>query len=135
MTKKSKPKHALLTWASLPEDISYFLIPLEELDKTQRRWLRRYHGNYINASDTVFNGKFTQKQIDEALIMVCELVADPNAEWLKNDLKYFERQAKQYKMAIDEFTQLHGSWHQYKLPIAKPTALPRCRLVQTGIIL
>lgn len=135
MTKKSKPKHALLVWASLPEEISYFLIPLEQLDKKQRRWLRRCHGNYLNASDTVFNGKFTQKQIDEALIMVCELVGDPEAEWLKRDPEYFERQAKQYKMTTEEFIDLHGSWHQYKLSLAKPAQLPRCRLVQTGVIL
>ena len=133
--KKKKPKHVLLIWAEIPEDISYFLIPLEELEKKQRLWLRRCHGNYLNASETVFNGKYTQKQIDEALIMVCELVADPNSKWLADDPEYFKRQAEQYEMEVDAFAQMHGSWYQHKLPLTKPASIPRCRIVQSGMIL
>lgn len=133
--KKKKPKHVLLVWATIPEDISYFLIPLGDLEKSHRLWLRRCHGNYVNAADTVFNGKYTQKEIDEALIMVCELVANPQAEWLSGDPEYYERQAKQYKMTTEAFIKLYGSWFKYKLPLVKPTSIPRCRLVQSGFIL
>jgi hypothetical protein len=133
--KKKKPKHALLIWNEIPEKVSYFLIPLEDLEKTQRAWLRRCHGNYVNAAGTTFNGKFTQKQIDKALIMICEMVQDPNADWLVNDPEYYERQAKQYKMDVDEFTNLHGSWFGYKIRLNKPAIIPRCRLVESGIYL
>lgn len=135
MTQKKKPKHVLLVWAAIPEDISYFLIPLEDLEKEQRLWLRRCHGNYLNAAEYVFNGKYTQKQIDEALIMICEFIADPNAKWLINDPEYHERQAKQHKMSVEDFTKMYGSWFKYKLPLTKPAIIPRCRLVQSGFIL
>lgn len=133
--KKSKPKHALLVWATIPEAIDYFLIPLDELSKQERKWLRRCHGNYVNSSGVVFNGKFTQKQIDHALSMVMELVANPDADWLNDEPKYFEMQSKQYKITVEEFSSMYGSWHKYKLSISKPASIPRCRLVQSGFLL
>lgn len=135
MKKKKKAKYVLLVWHLVPEDVFYFLIPLEEIDTKHRLWLRRCHGNFINAADTVFNGKYTQKQIDEALMMVGELVSDPDAEWLKNDEGYFECQAKQYKMSIEDFAELYGAWYKYKLSIAKPASIPKAKLVQSGFIL
>jgi hypothetical protein len=136
MTKKKKsPKHVFLVWTCFPEYVDMYLIPLEGLEKREKLWLRRCHGNLINASDTVFNGDYTQEQIDEALTMVSALISNPNAEWLAKDPEYFERQAESYKMSVEEFTDLYGSWHEHKLELVKPKTLPRARLIRSGFIM
>jgi len=136
MTKKKKnsPRHVLLIWEWFSNESDLYLIPLEELDKRQRLWLRRCHGNYVNAGGTTFNGDFTQEQIDESLAMVTELLGDPNSEWLKNDPEYFERQSKSFNMDIEDFKKLYGSWSGYKIAQAKPKTIPRARVVKSGFM-
>ena len=136
VTKKKKPpKHVLLIWNAF-EDFDLFLIPLEDCTAEQRNFLRRVHGNMINAGSTTFNGDFTEEQIDEALSMVNELIADPNAEWLTKERSadYFEKQAESFSMSLDDFKALYGNWHQYRLDSAKPQSIPRARVVQSGFI-
>ena len=137
MTKKKNkpPKYALLVWACLPEDVEMYLIPLEGIEKRQKLWLRRCHGNYINSAATTFNGDYTQEQIDEALAMVNEMIGDPDAEWLKKDTEYFARQAKAYEMTAEELRELYGAWHPHKLSLVKPKTIPRARLVYSGFIM
>lgn len=133
--KKKKPKYALLVWAMFPEQIDYYLIPLLELSKEERRWLRRCHGNYLNAAKTTYNGDFTEDEIDEALTMVNELLADSKADWLENQPNYFKEQAEKRGMKARQFRKLYGSWQQYKLDLTKPKTIPHARVVQSGFFL
>lgn len=128
---KAKPKYALLVYAMLPEQIDYFLLPLEAIGKGGRQALRRAHGNYIGAQNQ--SDKFSTEEIDHGLCYINEALCDPEASWI--DDKHKGEQAKQLKMAVEEFDAILGSWAQYKLDVEKPRALPRIRLVQCGVIM
>ncbi len=126
-----KIKHVLLMWNTKDEDINCYLIPLQEIKKEQRNWLRRCHKNYINSSGTTFNGPFEEEQINYAVMIVHELIADPEAKWLPQN--YFKKQAKQFGVSSKEFKSMYGSWKKYQLNLAIPKTIPQCKIVQSGM--
>lgn len=129
---KSKPKYALLVWAMLPETIDYYLLPFEEIGKAGRRAVRRAHGHYIGAQ--VKSEDFSVEEINRSMLYINNaLASDPNANWMDDD--YFEREAEQLDMSVDEVKELVSSWFQYKLDVERVRALPRCRLIQTGCVM
>lgn len=130
--RKRKPKFILLVWAMLPEDLAYYLIPLEDIDRHQQRALRRAHRHYVGA--VVEDGEFKAEDINRSLMLINELLVSDTTRSYIND-KYFEDSAEQLGMEPDEVRALIGTWHQYKLDKEKIRTIPRARLIESGIIL
>jgi len=132
---KKKPKHVLLIWSMIPESTHFYLLPLSDLTKQERTWLKRCHGHFVNEDSTSYKDEEDAKEIDESLTMVSELLADPHAEWLKNQPDYFREQAERFGMKTLEFKSLYGAWHDYKFDLEKSRSIPRTRLIHSGFFL
>ena len=134
MTKKKKkpPKYALLIWEVMPERTEFYLLPIDKLTSDEKKWLRRCHANFIGNDIVTYNDEFSEQEIDAALTMVSELLADPHADWLRRQPGYFKEQAKKRGMKTLEFQALYGSWRDYRIDLTKPKTIPRARIVNSG---
>ena len=130
--KKKKLKYVTLIWEELPENVSYYVIPSEAIDKVDLKMLKACHNNWIN-SVAVDSSRADKDTVDRALLRINNLLVDPTLEWL-ND-KYRDDQADSCGLTREEFDAVLGKWHDFKLDTESPRTLPRSRLYRSGFLM
>ncbi len=129
--KKKKLKYVTIIWEELPENISYYVVPREEVEKADLRMLKACHNNWIN-STAVDTSRADKETVDRALVRINNMLMDPNLEWLTAE--YRDEQADACGISRKEFDALLGKWFSYRLNTENPRTLPRSRLYRTGFL-
>ena len=130
---KKKRGYVLMVFSMVPEAIDFYLLPLSKIGKRGRWALKRAHGNYLGAVSPE-DGEYPPEEIDKALTYISEaLQEDTEAEWITED--HIARQSKQLGLSVERYKRILGSWCQYKLDKNEVNKIPRCRLINTGILM
>ena len=130
--KKKKLKYVTLIWEELPESISYYVIPRDEITKDDLRMLKACHNNWIN-STAVDTTRADKDTVDRALCRLNNLLVDPSLDWLTD--KYRDDQSDACGVSRKEFDEMLGKWFGFRLDTESPRTLPRSRLYRSGFLM
>jgi hypothetical protein len=129
--KKRKLQYITLMWEELPESVSVFVIPRSAITKADIKMLRACHLNY--AGSVSHNTSAAEPlEIDRSLCRLNNIVLDPSHDWVNK--MYIKSESDQLNISTDDFSEILGKWHQFKVDVEKPCTLPRSKFYKSGYL-
>ena len=71
-------------------------------------------------------------EIDRSLCRLNNIVLDPSHDWVNK--MYIKSEADQLNNSTDDFSEILGKWHQFKVDVEKPCTLPRSKFYKSGYL-